>query len=195
MVEACVGEDIKAGADGAAFGIVGAVDEARDTGLDDCSRTHAARLDGDVERGIGKTVGGQEAGGLAQNDNFSVSSGVTIANCTVAGANEDLSIMDKDSADGDFAGCRCGTGFGQGFLHELGVGFHVPRENNMRREEKRNPRLYLVGERGPNTDNGADGVERQKPLPDTWGPGNHTRRMGDLQELCFVWEFSTRRAT
>jgi hypothetical protein len=45
--------------------------------------------------------------------------------------------VDKDSADGDFAGCRCGAGFGQGFLHELGVGFHLERENNMRRDEKR----------------------------------------------------------
>ncbi len=40
MVEARVGEDFEAGADGATFGIVGAVDEPRDTGLEDCARAH-----------------------------------------------------------------------------------------------------------------------------------------------------------
>jgi hypothetical protein len=51
MVEARVGEDFEAGADGAAFRIVGAVDETRDTGLEDCARAHTARLDGDIESG------------------------------------------------------------------------------------------------------------------------------------------------
>jgi len=37
MVEARVGEDFEAGADGPAFGIVGAVDKTRDTGLEDCA--------------------------------------------------------------------------------------------------------------------------------------------------------------
>ena len=51
MIKARVGEDFEAGADGATFGIVGAVDETRDTGLEDCARAHAAGLDGDVESG------------------------------------------------------------------------------------------------------------------------------------------------
>jgi hypothetical protein len=37
MIKARVGEDFEARADGAAFGIVGAVDETRDTGLEDCA--------------------------------------------------------------------------------------------------------------------------------------------------------------
>jgi len=37
MIRRGVGEDLEAGADGAAFGIVGAVDETRDTGLEDCA--------------------------------------------------------------------------------------------------------------------------------------------------------------
>jgi hypothetical protein len=51
MIKARVGEDFEAGADGAAFGIVGAVDETRDTGLEDCARAHTAGLDGDIESG------------------------------------------------------------------------------------------------------------------------------------------------
>src|SRR5260370_3007957 len=75
MVEARVGEDFEAGAHGAALGIVGAVDEARDTGLDDGARAHAARLDRDVERGVGKAIVAEKAGGFAKSDNFGVGSG------------------------------------------------------------------------------------------------------------------------
>ncbi len=131
MVESRVGKHFKAGADGSAFGIVGAIDEARDARLDDCACTHAARLDGDVERGIGKTVVGQEAGGLAQNDNLCVSCWVVVADGAVAGTGEDLAIVDEHGADRDFAGYRCGARFGQGFLHELDVSFHLPREDSM----------------------------------------------------------------
>src|SRR5258706_2388923 len=137
MVEARVGENLEAGADGAAFGVVGTVDETGDAGLNDGAGAHAAGLDRDVERGVGETVVAEEASGLAEDDDFGVGGGVTIADGAVAGTGEDLAVMDKDSADGDFAGCRCGAGFGQGFLHELGVGFHLARENNMRRDEKR----------------------------------------------------------
>src|SRR6266852_9624738 len=62
MIEARVGEDFEAGADGTAFGIVGAVDETRDTGLDDGARTHAAGFNGDVERGVRETVVAENAG-------------------------------------------------------------------------------------------------------------------------------------
>jgi len=137
MVESRVGEDFEAGADGAAFGVVGAVDEAGDAGLNDGAGAHAAGLDGDVKGGVGEAVVAEEASGLAEDDDFGVGGGVTIAGGAVAGTGEDLAVVDKDSADGDFAGCRCGAGFGQGFLHELGVGFHLARENNMRRDEKR----------------------------------------------------------
>src|SRR5260370_12511239 len=63
MVEARVGEDFEAGADGAAFGIVGAVDEAGDTGLGDSGRAHAATRGGDGQRGISEALGSEKAGG------------------------------------------------------------------------------------------------------------------------------------
>lgn len=131
MVEAGVGEDFEAGADGAAFGIIGAVDKARDTGLDDGARTHAARLNGDVKRGVREAVVAKEAGGFAQRDDFGVGSGVAIANGAIASTGEDFAVVDDHGADGDFAGRGCGAGFRECFLHELGVGFHVPREDIM----------------------------------------------------------------
>src|SRR5229473_5682901 len=131
MVEARVGEDFEAGADGAAFGIVGAVDEAGDTGLDDSARAHAAELDGDVERGIRKAVVAKKAGGFSQSNDFGVGRGVAIADGAVAGTGENPAVTDEHGADGDFAGCGGGAGLSKSFLHELNVGFHLPREDNM----------------------------------------------------------------
>ncbi len=84
MVEARVGEDFEAGAHGAGFGIFSAVDETRDTSLDDGARAHATGLDGDVERGISKAVVAKTAGGFAKDDDFGVSGGVAIADGAVA---------------------------------------------------------------------------------------------------------------
>ena len=104
VVEARVGEDFEAGADGAAFGVVSPVDEARNAGLDDGAGAHAAGLDSDVQRGIGKAVIAEEMGGFAENDDLGVCGGVTVANGAIAGTCEDLAVMYEDGANGDFAG-------------------------------------------------------------------------------------------
>jgi len=111
MVEARVREDFEAGADCAAFWVVGAVDEAGDTGLDDGAGAHAAGLDGDVERGVGEAVVAEQAGGFANDYHFRVCRGVTIANGAVAGTGEDFAVTDEDGADGDLAGFGSGAGF------------------------------------------------------------------------------------
>ena len=130
VVEARVGEDLEAGADGAAFGVIGAVDEAWDTGLDDGAGTHAARFDGDVERGIGKAVVAEKAGSFAKDDDFGVGGGVTIADGTIAGTSEDLAFADEHGANGDFAGFGGGTGFGECFVHKLDISLHRPEGHN-----------------------------------------------------------------
>ncbi len=68
MVEARLGKNCKTGADGAPLGIVGAVDKTRHAGLDDGARAHAARLDGYVERRLGKAVIAKKAGRFAEDD-------------------------------------------------------------------------------------------------------------------------------
>jgi len=112
MVETRVGEDLEAAVDGAAFGVVSAVDEAWDAGLDNGAGAHAARLDGDVERGVGEAVVAEEARGFAKNCNFGMGGGVTIADGAVAGTGEDLGVMDEDGTNGDFTGRNCGARFG-----------------------------------------------------------------------------------
>ncbi len=61
MVEEWMRKDFETGADRAALGVVGAVDEARDPCLDNCTGTHAAGLDGDIQRGITKAVVAEKA--------------------------------------------------------------------------------------------------------------------------------------
>jgi hypothetical protein len=134
MVKAWVGEDFEAGADGAAFGVVSAVDQARDTSLDHGAGAHTTGLDGDVESGVGEAVVAEQVGGFAENDDFGVGGGVAIADRAVAGTGEDLGVVDEDGADGDFAGLGSGARFGERFLHELDFCFHLSREDNMRQE-------------------------------------------------------------
>src|SRR5260370_26195870 len=98
MVEARVGEDFEAGADGAAFGIVGAVDEAGDTGLDDSARAHAAELDGDVERGNRKAVVAKKAGAFSQNKDFGVGRGGAIADGALDRTARKFAVMDAHCA-------------------------------------------------------------------------------------------------
>src|SRR5260370_17879871 len=138
MIKARVGEDFEAGADGAALGIVGAVDETRDAGLEDCARTHAAGLDSDVERSISKAVVAKKASGFAQSHDFGVGGRITIADGPVARTGKNLAFVDKHGPDGNFAGCGRGTSFRQGLLHVLDISLHAGRENNTRKERKRN---------------------------------------------------------
>ncbi len=139
VVEAGVGEDFETGTNCAALGVVGAVDEAWNAGLDYCASAHAARLDGDVERGTGKTIVAEEARGFAKDDDFGVGGGIVAANGAVAGAGDDFAIVREDGADGHFAGGGRRTRFFESGLHELDVGFHLRRENTMREERCKEP--------------------------------------------------------
>lgn len=121
MIEARVGKDFEAGADRAALGIVGAIDEARDAGLDDGAGAHAARFDGDVERGIGEAIIAEQARSFAEDDDFGVGSGVIITDSAIAGAREDFAVVDNRGANGNLACGSRGQGFSERFLHELDI--------------------------------------------------------------------------
>ena len=138
MVEPRIGEDFEAGAHGAAFGILSAVDESGDAGLDYGARTHAAGFDGHVEGGVSKPVVAETVGGFTKGDNFRVRRWVIVANRAVVRTDKDPAVVDQYGADGNFAGFSCRTRLGKRFLHELGVRLHHRRENIMQEEEKRN---------------------------------------------------------
>ncbi len=104
VVEARIGKDFEAGADGAALGVVGAVDEARDAGLNDRAGAHAAGLDGDVERCVREAIVAEESCGFTKHDDFSVGGGVIVTDSAIAGTRENLSVVNQDGSDGHFAG-------------------------------------------------------------------------------------------
>ncbi len=121
MVEAGVGKDFEAGPHRAPLGIVGAVDETWHAGLDDGAGAHAAGLDGDVERRVGKPIISEQAGSFAKDDDFGVGGGVIITDGAIAGTGKDLVIVDDDGANWNLACGSRGQGFTEGFLHELDI--------------------------------------------------------------------------
>jgi hypothetical protein len=139
MIESRVGKDFETGADRAALGIVGAVDKSRDAGVNHGPSAHGAGLDSDVQRGIREAVVAEDAGGFAKNDDFCMGRWVVVADGAIAGTGENPSVVNEDSANGHFAGGRCSTRFGNGFLHELDVSFHFEPENIMWKERINTP--------------------------------------------------------
>ena len=99
MVEARVGEDLEAGAESATFGIIGAVNETGDAGLDDSAGAHAAGLDGDVQGGVSETIVAEAAGGFTKHDDFGVSGRVIVADGAITGARKNLSVVNQNGAD------------------------------------------------------------------------------------------------
>ena len=138
VVKARIGKNFEAGADGAALGVVGAVDEAGNAGLNDCAGAHAAGLDGDVQRDVRKAVVAEESCSFTKYDDFGVGGWIIVTDGAVAGVGENLSVMDEHGADGYFTGASGSTGFSECFLHELEVRFHLRREDSMGKEKKRN---------------------------------------------------------
>src|SRR6266404_1738904 len=99
VVEARIGKDFEAGADGAALGVVGAIDETRDAGLNDRTGAHAAGLDGDVQGGVSETIVAEAAGGFTKHDDFGVSGRVIVADGAITGARKNLSVVNQNGAD------------------------------------------------------------------------------------------------
>ena len=78
--------------------------EARDASLDDCPGAHAAGLDGDVERGVREAIVAEAARGFTKHDDLGVGGWVVVADGAITGACENLSVVNQNGSDGDFAG-------------------------------------------------------------------------------------------
>ncbi len=125
-----MGEDFEAGTNCPTLGVIGAVDQTRDTRLDDSSCAHATGLDGDAQRGVSEAVVAKNTCSFAKNNDFGVSGGVAITDGAVARTGENFAVMDEHGTDGYFAGCCRSARFNQRFPHELDVSFHLRREDN-----------------------------------------------------------------
>src|SRR5258708_5454460 len=148
MVEARLGKNCKTGADGAPLGIVGAVDKTRHAGLDDGARAHAARLDGYVERRLGKAVIAKKAGRFAEDDDFGVSCGIIVADSAISGASDGLAVSDDDGTNRNFSRNRSRAGFLNREFYEFLIGIHPEQKNSTQARAKRGLGAIISANRG-----------------------------------------------
>ena len=128
VIQLGAGEQLKAGTEGTAFGVVGGVDEVGNPRLNDRTGAHGAGLEGNVEDGVGEAVVAEEARGFTEDDQFGVGGGVIIADGAIAGAREDDIVVDEHGADGDLAGGGRGAGFVESKLHIVKIIRHGGNE-------------------------------------------------------------------
>src|SRR5437870_6831272 len=118
MVRTAVIEQPMPRLDGAGLRIQRAVDDARETGLDDGPTAHRARLERRVERGAREPVVAGLPGGLAQGENLGVSGGVAEGDRRVVRLPDDHVVEDDQGAHGDLAAREADTRLGERRPHE-----------------------------------------------------------------------------
>ncbi len=128
MIQFVARQKLKTGAEGATFGIIGAVDESWDTRLDDCAGAHRARLERDIKSGVGKAIVAENSRGFAQHNDFGMRSGIIVANGAIAGARQVHIIVNQHRADRDFAGIRGSASLFESKAHEMEIVRHAKRE-------------------------------------------------------------------
>ncbi len=128
VIQLGAGEQLEAGTKGAAFGVIGGVDESRNPRLDDGTGTHGAGFEGDVEDGAGEAVVAEEARGFTEDDDFGVGGGVVIADGAITGAREDDIVVDEHGANGNLVGGGRGAGFVESKPHVIEIVRHGRNE-------------------------------------------------------------------
>ncbi len=124
-----MGKNCEAGAGGAAFRVIAAINEAGDASLNHGARAHAAGLDGNVQSRGGEAIVADRAGSFTEHHHFGVRRGVAVADGAITGTRDDFRFLDQDSADGNLAGCPSRAGLCDGVAHEFEIGVHA-RENS-----------------------------------------------------------------
>jgi hypothetical protein len=102
---------------GAAFGVVTAIYQARDSRLNHGAGTHGARLDGNVNEGAIQAVISDGPGGGTQSDDLRMGAWIASGNGAVPGASQEPVAEQDGAADGHFAAFRGGSRFGECHLH------------------------------------------------------------------------------
>ena len=129
VIELGTGEQFEAGAESAAFWVVGCIDQARDARLDDGSGAHGARFEGNVKSGFCETVVCKFFSGFPNDHDLGVRGRVAIADGAVAATRKNFPAVDKDGADGNFARFGTCSGLFQRDLHEFRIVHRCVVEN------------------------------------------------------------------
>ena len=128
VIQPGAGEQLEAGTEGAALGVVGGIDDAGNPRLNDRPSTHGAGFEGDVEDGAGEAVVAEEARGFPNDNHFGVRGGIVIADSAIAGARENRIVVDNYGPNGNFAGGAGGAGFLESKLQVVEVVRHGRNE-------------------------------------------------------------------
>jgi len=128
VIQLGASEQLEARTEGAAFGVVSGIDKSRNPRLDNCTGTHDAGFEGNVEDSAGESKVAEEARGLPNDDDFGVRGGVIIADSAIAGTREDDIVEDEHGANGDFSGGGRGAGFAESKLHIVEIVCHGRNE-------------------------------------------------------------------
>src|ERR1700679_404206 len=86
------------------FGIVRAVDQALDAGMQQGARTHGARFNCSKQLAVSKTVVAEGGARLAQGDDFRVGGGFEVVDVAVPSSTDDASLADDNCADRHLSG-------------------------------------------------------------------------------------------
>ncbi len=108
--------------DGARLGIVRAIDQALDAGMQQGPRTHGTRFDRNKQFALSQAMIADGGACLTQSDDFGMGGGVGIGDIAVPAPSDGASAADYDCADRNFAGFEGSRSSAQRFLHPELVG-------------------------------------------------------------------------
>jgi hypothetical protein len=107
---------------GSRFGVIGSIDQAADTSVNQSSGTHGARLNCNKQIAVDKAIVTQVLTRLAQGDNLGMGGGIVVNNVAVGAAADDASLMHDDGTDRDFSGFEGALGRAKRLFHPEFVG-------------------------------------------------------------------------
>lgn len=102
----------------AGLGIVAAVDDPPDAGVDERSSAHRTRLEGDVEGHLAQPKASKAMSGGAEGDQLGVRCWILSAFARIAAASDDLTAINGDCTDRHLADSGCSVRFPHGLTHE-----------------------------------------------------------------------------
>ena len=129
MIQFGAGQQLEAGAIGAALWIVGSVDHARNAGLNDRASTHGAGLECYVESCLRQAIISELSRSFPEHHDFGVGGRVAISNGAIAAPRENFIPAHQHGTDRDLTGFGACPRFLHRNFHEFLVAHRFPTEN------------------------------------------------------------------
>jgi len=102
---------------GAGFGVVCAVNQAPNAGMNQRSRAHGARLNCSKQLAVPQAMVADRGTRFTQRKHFRVGGGIGVGDVAIESAANDLALVHHNGAHGNFSGFKRALRGTQGFLH------------------------------------------------------------------------------